>query len=218
MGLFKGLKNLFIAKSNEAEQKIEDANIVSFSEEDIRNMKQDLITAKDNFAKIKATKMQIERDIASKETELATRKGQARDLKADPAKMELAEKVAGICLTIMSEIDGFKKQLTMIETTLVQQESNVSELGEAVNEAIRDLQFMKAQEQVTKSTESLSTINADGVSTTLAKFQERKRKMQMKMDTAQAHHEADTAGNIDKKIDDALGTKQVANKSFLDSL
>ena len=35
MGLFKGLKNLFIAKSNEAEQKIEDANIVSFSEEDI---------------------------------------------------------------------------------------------------------------------------------------------------------------------------------------
>ena len=178
MGLINGLKNLFIAKSNEAEQKIEDNNIVSFSEEDIRKMKQDLLTAKDNFAKIKATKMQIERDIASKEAELETRKGQARDLKADPAKMELAEKVAGMCMAIIAEIDGLKKQLVMIETTLAQQESNVTELGEAVDEAIRDLQFMKAQDQVTKSTESLATVNADGVSSTLAKFNERKRKMQ----------------------------------------
>ena len=218
MGLFNGLKNLFVAKSNEAEQKIEDANIVAFSEEDIRKMKSELAVAKDNFAKIKATKMQIERDIATKEEELNLRKGQAKDLKADPAKLELAQKVAEICMKLIAEIDNLKKQLANTEKVLAQQEANVHEYGEAVDEAIRDLQEMKAQEQVTKSTESLATINADGASSVLAKFQERKRKIQNRMDVAQAHHEADTAGNLDAQVDAALGTKQLASKNFLDSL
>lgn len=218
MGLLNGLKKLFVAKSNEAEQAIEDKNIISFSEQDIREMKNELLKAKDNFAKIKATKMQLERDIATKNSELETRKEQARTLKADPAKLELAQKVASICMQIMSDTEALKQQLTMIETTLAQQEKNVSDLGEAVDQATRDLQFMKAQDQVTKSTEALSSVNVDGASSTLAKFNERKRKQQHKLDTAQAHLEADTAGNLDAKIESALDTKGVASKNFLDSL
>lgn len=222
MGLFNGIKKLFIAKSNEAEQAIEDKNIISFSEQDIRTMNEELSKAKSNYGNMKATLSQIERDKASKEAELATRVGQAKALKAqaeaDPKKGELALKVAEQCLSIKEEISALEQQRTMISGKVDQQMKNVETLTESISQAKRDLQFMKAQDQVTKSTEALSSVNTDGVQSTLSKFNERKQKMQHKMDKAEAMVEAETANNLDAQIEGALGGKKAQSQDFLNSL
>lgn len=222
MGIISGLKKYFVAKSNEAEQAIEDKNIISFSEQDIRTMTEELNKAKGNYASMKATLLQIERDKASKEAELATRISQAKALKAqseaDPTKGELAVKVAGQCLTIKEEITALTQQQSMFTGKVEQQSKNVEKITESISEAKRALQFMKAQDQVTKSTEALSSVNTEGVQSTLSKFNERKQKMQHKMDTADALIEADTSNNLDSQIESALGGKKAQSLDFLNSL
>lgn len=218
MGILTGLKKLFVAKSNEAEQAIEDKNIISFSEQDLRVMNEELNKAKGNYGSMKATLLQIERDKASKEAELATRISQAKALNADPTKGELAVKVAGQCLSIKEEIAALTQQQTMFTGKVEQQRKNVETITESISQAKRDLQFMKAQDQVTKSTESLSSVNTDGVQSTLSKFNERKQKMQHKMDKADAMLEAETSNNLDSQIESALGGKKAQAQDFLNSL
>jgi phage shock protein A len=222
MGILTGLKKLFVAKSNEAEQAIEDKNIISFSEQDLRVMNEELNKAKGNYGSMKATLMQIERDKASKEAELATRISQAKALKVqsetDPAKGEVAIKVAGQCISIKEEIAALTQQQTMFIGKVEQQRKNVETISESISQAKRDLQFMKAQDQVTKSTEALSSVNTDGVQSTLSKFNERKQKMQHKMDTADAMLEAETSNNLDAQIESALGGKKAQSQDFLNSL
>ena len=217
LGLFKTIGKLFTAKSAEAAQAIEDKNLVSFSEQDVRDLEQELAAAKANYASIKATLMGVERDLVAKQSELGTRKEQAKQLK-EQEKLELAQKVAGLCLGILEDVKALEQQVTMLKTSVSQQEHNVGELGEAVDQAKRDLQAMKAQEKVTKSTEALSSVNTSGAQGTLAKFKERREKQQHKLDAAQATLEADTAGNVDASVEAALGTKDAASKNFLDSL
>lgn len=222
MGILSGLKKLLVAKSNEAEQAIEDKNIISFSEQDIRTMNEELTKAKTNYGNMKATLAGIERDKASKEAELATRVGQAKALKAqaeaDPKKGELALKVAEQCIAIKEDIAGLEQQRVLISGKVEQQMANVEKLTESISQAKRDLQFMKAQDQVTKSTEALSSVNTDGVQSTLSKFNERKAKMQHRMDKAEAMVEAETSTNLDSQIESALGGKKAQSQDFLDSL
>lgn len=218
MGILTGLKKLFIAKSNEAEQAIEDKNIISFSEQDLRVMNEELNKAKGNYGSMKATLLQIERDKASKEAELATRISQAKALNGDPSKSELAIKVATQCISIKEEIAALTQQQTMFTGKVEQQRKNVETISESISQAKRDLQFMKAQDQVTKSTEALSSVNTDGVQSTLSKFNERKQKMQHKMDTADAMLEAETSNNLDSQIESALGGKKAQAQDFLNSL
>ena len=215
MGLLNGLKKLFVAKSNEAEQKIEDANIISFSEQDLRTMTDELAKAKNNYGTLKATQKGIERDKATKEAELSTRITQTKALK-EQGKTDLAIQVAEKCVGIKEEIAALEQQRVMITGKVEQQQKNVDIITANIDQAKRDLQFMKAQDQVIKSTESIAQVNTQG--NTLSKFNERKEKMQQKMDKADAILEAETSSNLDNKVEEALGLKNAKAQNLLDSL
>lgn len=215
MGLLNGLKKLFVAKSNEAEQKIEDANIISFSEQDLRTMNEELAKAKNNYGTLKATQKGISRDIELKKSERDTRKTQAKALK-EQGKTDLAIQVAEKCVSINDEITALEQQLVMITGKVEQQQKNVDVLTANIDQAKRDLQFMKAQDQVIKSTESIAQVNTQG--NTLSKFNERKEKMQQKMDKADAILEAETSSNLDNKVEEALGLKNAKAQNLLDTL
>ena len=217
MGLFNAIFRWGKAKSNEAEKKIESENNIPFAELDVEDMKKNRDVAKDNYATMKATLKQVERDLAAKKDELASRKDSAKKLK-DANQLDVARKVADLCLSIMDEIVSLEQQKTMVENQCSMQEKNVQELTEDAIHAERDLKFMQAQELVTKSTESLSSIDKDGVAAAKNRMIERKQRMQLRQDKALAKIEVSTNSNLDSQIEKALGSSGEKSKNFLDSL
>lgn len=217
MGLINAIRRLVRAKSDEAAEKIEDGNRIAFAQQDIEEMKEELIKARQNFAKMSATLMQIDRDIASRMAELTSRSAQAKALK-DKGNLDLARSVAEKCMTLKDEVAALEGQKVMIEKSKEQQEQNVQELSEAVDTASRDLQFMTVQEKVTESTRALSSVDKDGVASTLQRFKDRKQKQQANLDEALAAVESERSMNLDSRVEEALGTKSQAADDFLNNL
>jgi len=226
MGLFGKLITLGRVKADEAAEKIEDANQVGFSKQALKEMHQQLNDARQNVGKMKAQKMSIERMLKEQQQELSDNTDKAKQLaaKAEADGSEnlkaLALKVAGKCLEIKEQISETQKQINMVVSNLQQQETNVSKLNSAVQTAERDIQSMKAMEQVAKSTESLLDISTSGAENALSKFKSGKEKMQRRLDEKQAVLTSQTAGDsMDAEVNAALGNSgDAAAADFLKNL
>lgn len=214
--LFKTGKTLVGGKADQAAQAIEDADPILFAEQDIKKMSDELKVAQSNVAKMKASKMQIERDMKELQDELKTRKEQGSQLKQAGKTAPLTKVVERIGL-LMDELAPLESSLKTTKGYLKQHEDNTIKLKSAVDEATRDLRSLKAMAQVTKSTEALAEVSTAGADSALAKFKERKRKQQNRLDEATALMETQNAGDdLDEDIDKALGNSK--QKDILDSL
>lgn len=220
--LFKTVKKSADIKADQAAQAIEDSNPIGYAEDDLKNIRADLVTAQGNVAKMKATEMQVKREIKELEDKLKARRTVGSDLKAaveggDKSKQALLMKVVEDIKSIGDELEPLKASLKQTQIHLKQQEENVEKLRKGKEEAERDLRSMKAMEQVTKSTEALATVNTANTESSLAKFKDRKTKMQMRLDEANALNEAQSGGDtLDAEIEKAMGNS--ANDDILASL
>lgn len=185
MGLFNTLGNLFRAKKEEAAEAIEDANRSVLADQAVRDIETELNKARENFARMDATHRTLERDIAKHREELTTRTQQAKQLKA-ANNLELALQVAQQVVKIQSEIDGLATQMAQIDSIRAQQKGNIEELTAAHEEAKRDVQTMKATAQITESTRALSSVDAEGSSSALARLAKYKERQAQDLDLAQA--------------------------------
>lgn len=217
MGLFTTLSNLFRAKKEEAAEAIEDANRTSFADQAVRDIGIELGKARENHAKMEATHRGIARNIAKRKEELETRTTQAKELKA-VGNTELALQVAQQVLKIREEIEDMETQLTQIASLRDQQKSNIEELTAAHAEAVRDVQTMKATAQITESTRALSSVDGEGVESALSKLAKYKDRQAADLDLAQARVNAKNEGNLDSKVEAALGGRSAAAQSLLDTL
>jgi phage shock protein A len=217
MGLVNTLGRLFKAKSEGAAEKIEDAHMLEFAAQTIRDMEGDFASAQENYKKVKGELISIERHITEQNAKLDTRKSQAKALK-DQGNLELAQKIAAECIQIMHIVEGYEQQKKSQMALLEQQKKNVEDLGEHLEQAKRDHEYMKSQEIVLKSTESLTKIDHAGVNSALGRFERYKEIQQKKLDVATAGAEVVTASNLDAQVEAALGTKHTAANDFLNSL
>lgn len=216
MGLFGAIKTFVVGKSDQAAEAIEDKNRVMFAEQDMKEMEEQLRNSQQNFGKMKAQVMGIDRDITAKTAEKESWLEKAKSLKAQ-GKDELALQCAQKSVDIDAELDALQSQKKLVEGHLSQQENNVAKLRSAIDQGKRQLQTMKTMEQVSKSTESLLDVNQSGVNNALSKFEARNRKAQLELDEKTALLESQTAGDLSAEVDIALGGDNKA-KDLLNSL
>ncbi len=219
--LFKTVKKSADIKADKAAQAIEDSDPIGYATADLQGIKNDLATAQANVAKMKATEMQVKREIKELEEKLKARRTVGSEMKAaveagDKSKQAILMKVVEDIKSIGEELEPLKASLKQTQAHLKQQEENADKLRKGKEEAERDLRSMKAMEQVTKSTEALSTINTANTESSLAKFKDRKTKMQMRLDEANALNEAQSGDDLDAEIEKAMGNS--ANDDILASL
>lgn len=216
MGLFSAIKTFVVGKSDQAAEAIEDKNRVMFAEQDMKEMEEQLRNAQQNYGKMKAQVMGIDRDITAKTSEKESWISKAKALK-EQGKEDLALQCAEKSVAIGSELEALESQKKLVEGHLSQQEANVAKLRSAIDQGKRQLQTMKTMEQVSKSTESLLDVNQTGVNNALSKFEERNRKAQAELDEKSALLESQSAGDLNSEVDAALGGDTKA-KDLLASL
>lgn len=204
MGLFGAIKTFVVGKSDQAAEAIEDKNRVMFAEQDMKEMEEQLRNSQQNFGKMKAQVMGIDRDITAKTSEKESWIEKAKGLK-EQGKDDLALQCAQKSVDIDGELEALQSQKKLVESHLAQQESNVTKLRSAIDQGKRQLQTMKTMEQVSKSTESLLDVNQTGVNNALSKFESRNRKAQLELDEKTAMLESQTAGDLNAEVDAALG-------------
>lgn len=217
MGLFKTLINLGKAKSDEAAEKIENDNAVAFAKQDLTAMEEDLRKARLGLGTVKAKVMGLERDIKQKNDEIATRTATVKELKA-AEKVELAKKNWSIVSGLKDEVSLLETSLAQFQTNFEQQQKNVAQLEANYGEAKRSLQMMKTMDEVKKSNESLSTVDTSGSASAVARFQDRKKKMQEELDKSQAILEASADGSTDIDAETAAALGKVDRQDEFDNL
>jgi len=204
MGLFGALKTFVVGKSDQAAESIEDNNRVMFAEQDMKDMETQLRNSQQNFGKMKAQVMGIDRDLTAKTAEKESWMSKAKTLKAQD-KEALALQCAEKAVAIDTEIESLNSQKALIDGHLSQQEANVTKLRSAIDQGKRQLQSMKTMEQVSKSTESLLDVNQSGVNNALSKFEAKNRKAQLELDEKTSMLESQNSGDLDSEVTAALG-------------
>jgi len=204
MGLFGALKTFVVGKSDQAAESIEDNNRVMFAEQDMKDMETQLRNSQQNFGKMKAQVMGIDRDLTAKTAEKESWMSKAKTLKAQD-KEALALQCAEKAVAIDAEIESLNSQKALIDGHLSQQEANVTKLRSAIDQGKRQLQSMKTMEQVSKSTESLLDVNQSGVNNALSKFEAKNRKAQLELDEKTSMLESQNSGDLDSEVTAALG-------------
>jgi len=217
MGLFGALFTLGKGKADQAAESIEDKNRVLFAEQALKDMDEQLRNSQQNFGKMKAQVMGIDRDIASKTTESDSWITKAKALKAQE-KESLALDCVKKSMAIKTELEALTSQKTLVESHLKQQEANVTKLRGSIDTGKRQLQSMKAMEQVSKSTDSLLDVNQSGVNSALSKFEAHTRKAQLELDEKTSMLEVQNAGDLGLEVDAALGGDNKAADDMLASL
>lgn len=96
------------------------------------------------------------------------------------------------------------------------QKTNLDELAETLDEAKRDLETMRTQEMITKSTEAIVSVNHDGVMSASSRFKRFKEMQNDKLTKAQVRLEVEHAPHsLDEKVEAALHSKDQRGEGFL---
>lgn len=207
MGLIKSLFGLAKAKSDEAAQKIEDDNAVSFAQQDIAKLKEKISEAVRNVGKIKGVVMTIEGEITELEKEIADRTASAEAL-IEKGKEDIAAKQCAVIETKQSEVEVKKGILSQQQELLAQQEKNRTELQQLLTDSESNLNALKSMEDVRKSTEALTQVDTDGAQSLAARIKERQDRAKQRFNTSKATLEAskDPSKSLDEETQAALGS------------
>lgn len=217
MGLIKSLFGLAKAKSDEAAQKIEDENAVSFAQQDIAQLKTKIAEAVRNVGKIKGTVITIRQDIDNLQKEIDDRTETAKKL-LEAGKEELAQRQCAHIEQVQQQVDTKKAILEEQEALLVEQEKNKNDLQNLLSESESNLNTLRSMEDVRKSTEALSQVDVDGANSLAARIKDRQERARARFNTAKATRDASksSSSSLDDETAAALGNS--AGSGFLAKL
>lgn len=207
MALFKALGGWLKAKDREAAEAIENQNLTEFAKNDLEAMQGELRKVTQNLGSIKGRTKTMEDEIKEKKTEIKDRTAKAEQLIAAD-KEELAAKQCAIIETMQAEVEALTDALKQQQQLYNTQVTNRDKLRESIQACESELRLMKTQEEVTKSNEALATVNVDGAQSAVSKFQERRKKMQERLNTSQAlaeEQQASSNDSLDAETAAALG-------------
>jgi len=209
MGIFKRISNIFVARSNAAVEKAEDANAVELGKLDIQKMEQDVNSVITNLGAIKGRIKTLEREISEHKSEV-------KDLEAK-AEALIAAKNEELAGQVCAKIDLLNKEIETSETIKKQQqdicvkhERNRDTLQQKLDMAKSNLNMLSSLDAVEKSNANLIKVNPDGAESALQNFEKRLEKKKQALEQSEATlevQEASSPESLDKKIDEALGKK-----------
>jgi len=209
MGLLKRIGNIFVAKSNAAVEKAEDANAVELGKLDIQKMEQDVNSVITNLGAIKGRIKTLEREIAEHKDEVKDLEEKAEAL-LNAKNEDLAGQVCAKIDLLNKEIENSEAIRKQQQDLCVKHEKNRDTLQQKLDMAKSNLSMLSSLDAVEKSNANLIKVNPDGAESALQNFEKRLEKKKQALEQSEATlevQEASSPESLDKKIDEALGKK-----------
>jgi len=209
MGLLKRIGNIFVAKSNAAVEKAEDANAVELGKLDIQKMEQDVNSVITNLGAIKGRIKTLEREIAEHKDEVKDLEEKAEAL-LNAKNEDLAGQVCAKIHLLNKEIENSEAIRKQQQDLCVKHEKNRDTLQQKLDMAKSNLSMLSSLDAVEKSNANLIKVNPDGAESALQNFEKRLEKKKQALEQSEATlevQEASSPESLDKKIDEALGKK-----------
>jgi phage shock protein A len=216
MALFKAVKGLFRAKDRDAANAIEESNVIGFAQNDLEDIENDLAKGRDNIGHIKGRIQVITDEITDLTEQIKNNTDKAELLIAKSDSLDGTKKIDAETLAqqMCAQVETLEKKkaiqeqaLTSQKELLTQQESVVKELEEAYEQCKNDMELMKTQQDVTEANNSMKQVDVGSAQSAVAKFKERRKKMNEQLATSKAMAEqtTDHSKSLDQKADEMLG-------------
>lgn len=221
MNVLRKLFTAFKGAANEMGESIVDANGILIFEQEIREAKEQLKTAKESEVSLVAKKNRAEASIEELNKQVSDRESNAAQA-LEKGEESLAIEVAQRIVELEQEI---AEQSTLLET-LTKSCKDIREQISTAESEIRDMENnlaqIKATESVQKAQEKIHSGITSGNSRvasakeSLERIKEKQRNFE---DRLEAERELDSAGNLDKKLAEAgISTNQSSAESVLERI
>lgn len=221
MNVLRKLFTAFKGAANEMGESIVDANGILIFEQEIREAKDQLKTAKESEIALVAKKNRADATIEELKKQVLERESNAAkalEKGEERLALEVAEKIVELEQKIAeqtTQLDALAKNCTDIRKQITAAETELREME-------NDLAQIKATESVQKAQEKIHSGITSGTSKvasakeSLERIKEKQRNFN---DRLEAERELDTAGDLDKKLAEAgISLNQPSAESVLDRI
>jgi phage shock protein A len=214
--IFKAAKDLVKAKDREAAQAIEDGNVLGFAQNDLEDIENDRNKVLENIGHIKGRISVITDEITDLTEQITNNTSKAEQLiaKAEGLTDQKKTDAEALAQQMCAQVETLEKKKTVQELALksqkdllIQQEAVSKELDEAYEQCKNDMELMKTQKDVTDANKSMKQIDTGSAQSAVAKFKERRKKMNEQLATSKAMAEQtqEHSKTLDQKADELLG-------------
>jgi phage shock protein A len=209
MAILKTIGGWFRATDRVAAKKIEDANIIEFSTNDLEDIQKDLKTVHENKGRVKARMAQLREDITDLKEQITNNTSKAEQL-LGTGKPEAETLATQMCAAVEAMEEKVKIQeaaLAQQEKLLAQQETTEASLETALQDCKNELDLMKTEKAVTDANKSLVNVSANSAGSAVEKFKERRRKLKedLHVSSAMVEETQENSKTLDQKADAMLG-------------
>ena len=226
MNIFKRLFNVGKAEAHSAIDKMEDP--IKMTEQGIKDMKNDLSSALEGLAQVKAMLIRSQNEKSQFETKAKDYQNKAMLILQKVAKKELSsedgDRLATEALVKKEEnaehvkrssieIEKFSKSVSQLDTNVANLKNNISKWE-------NELKTLKARVKVSKATKSLNKqMAAIDSSSTVNMLEKMKEKVTEEEALAEAYGDiANETKSIDEEIDKVLDGKKISAENDLEAL
>ena len=207
MKVLQSMIRWFKAKDSEVAEKIERENEVAFAKQDLESMQNDLSQVTNSIGEVKATLIGLKRDMGNKERNIRNLEEDARSL-LEKGREDLALKICAEIESLQTEVNILKNSVEQQEKLIQTLEDKRRVLQDAVRQAESSLRILATMASVARASEKVSQVNVGNSSSALARFKDREKNVQRRLDKAKAINEmqdTDSGKALGKEVDEALG-------------
>ncbi|WP_199610896.1 PspA/IM30 family protein [Flocculibacter collagenilyticus] len=202
MNVFKKIFTAFKGAATNIGENIIDANGISILEQELHDVRQHLVTAKQGHAEITASSLRTELAIEKIQADIEHHEQQAHQAlnnDNEAVAREYAEKVVGLEASLSAE----QTLLSSLNNNSKKLQQQISQAEYEIKDIENNLSQLKATESVQKAHEKIySSVHANGASVTSAK--ESLARIKAKQDTfddrLEAEEELNNETNLDRKL------------------
>lgn len=223
MGIFSNIMTAIKGHANEAGEKIVDANLMTILDQQIRDSKEALDTAKAEKSKLVARKIRKENEVADLQAEydklIAGAKAAKEAGNREDAMqfVERAQKIEQNKSEVQAQADAYAKSADRCEGQVRQAQNNIETLQRRVESAKANEAVLKAQKAA--STNTLASNGAlAGATESLDRLEQRQLDQQALMDAAAEEDRASSGADLQDKLDKYTSGNNQSASDLLDSL
>lgn len=226
MNIFRRLFNVGKSEAHSAIDKMEDP--IKMTEQGIRDMKNDLASALEGLAQVKAMLIRSQNEKTQFETKAKDYQNKAMLILQKAANGDVSvengdrlatealvkkEENTGHVNRCVAEVENFSKSVSQLE-------GNVNTLKTNISKWENELKTLKARVKVSKATKNLNKqMAAIDSSSTVNMLEKMKEKVTEEEALAEAYGDiANESKSIDDELDKALDTKKISAENNLDAL
>ncbi len=205
MSVWGKLITAFKGHANNAAEAVEDANLMTILEQEVREAKQAIATAKDEKARMSANRKLKEKSVNELMAEIERRTEAARTAKAqgdEPLAVEIIESILKLRDKVEADqalFDQYKTTEERMDSTIRQSENKIQTLQRKMESAKANEALIRAQKAASTNTTASDGKLASAVDS-LARLEQRQAEEQAILEAADEEARLTSGADLEAKI------------------